>query len=328
MDILNFISWIRGKRQVTSVDPAHTVMPVGLKDPKRDDQYISGAISVEDFTAQVASVIPAGAQGPAGPQGLPGPVGPAGLNWQGSWAPGSTYVVDDAVGYGGASYFCVSNVGPSAVTPDADSTHWALLAAQGATGPQGPQGIQGPSGSGAPGTIIGQTMYWSGVQWLPTFMLSTNPSTGALGSARMGIGLTTLNNTGYALKINTNQAGIRIDNSVAGGSIGNWLQNSSTSFQWGLNSSAHPLPNSFYLTQNGAYGIKLATSGIDRMFVSSAGDVYIGATVVTNPEKLSVTGGNIFITDIGNGIVTYSPDGTKYKITVDNTGTVVANPYP
>jgi hypothetical protein len=54
MDILNFISWIRGKRQVTTVDPAKTLLPVGIKDPKRDDEYIAGAITVEDFAAQIA----------------------------------------------------------------------------------------------------------------------------------------------------------------------------------------------------------------------------------------------------------------------------------
>jgi hypothetical protein len=53
MDILNFISWIRGKRQVTTVDPAKTLLPVGIKDPKRDDEYIAGAITVEDFAAQI-----------------------------------------------------------------------------------------------------------------------------------------------------------------------------------------------------------------------------------------------------------------------------------
>ena len=94
-----------------------------------------------------------GPQGPQGPQGVPGPVGPAGLNWQGSWIPGNSYVVDDAVGYAGASYFCI--LATSGTTdPSTDTTHWALLAAQGATGPQGPQGIQGIPGipgSASPG---------------------------------------------------------------------------------------------------------------------------------------------------------------------------------
>jgi len=53
MDILNFISWIKGKRQVTSVNPAQTLLPVGLKDPRRDDEYLAGAISVQDFITQI-----------------------------------------------------------------------------------------------------------------------------------------------------------------------------------------------------------------------------------------------------------------------------------
>ena len=49
MDILNFISWIKGKRLVTTVDPAKTLLPVALKDSRRDDDYLTGAISVSDF---------------------------------------------------------------------------------------------------------------------------------------------------------------------------------------------------------------------------------------------------------------------------------------
>ncbi len=146
MDILNFISWIRGRRIVNSVDPNKTLLPVALQDDRRDDEYLTGAITVQDFTTQVAASIPAGAQGPQGPQGVPGPVGPAGLNWQGTWSAAGTYVVDDAVGYAGASWFCTNNVGPGGANPPADPTSWALLASQGATGPQGPQGIQGPVG--------------------------------------------------------------------------------------------------------------------------------------------------------------------------------------
>jgi hypothetical protein len=49
MDILNFISWIKGKRLVTTVDPAKTLLPVALKDSRRDDDYLTGAITVSDF---------------------------------------------------------------------------------------------------------------------------------------------------------------------------------------------------------------------------------------------------------------------------------------
>jgi len=145
MDILNFISWIKGKRIVTAVDPASTVLPVGLRDPRRDDNYLAGAITVQDFAAQMPAG-PTGPQGPAGPQGVAGPVGPAGLNWQGAWSAAGTYVIDDAVGYGGASWFCIDPVGPSATTPDLDPTNWALLASQGSPGTAGPQGVAGAPG--------------------------------------------------------------------------------------------------------------------------------------------------------------------------------------
>lgn len=56
MDILNFISWIKGSRVVTTVDPTQTLLPVGLKDSRRDDGYLAGAISVEDFANQVGGL--------------------------------------------------------------------------------------------------------------------------------------------------------------------------------------------------------------------------------------------------------------------------------
>jgi hypothetical protein len=159
MDILNFISWIKGKRIFTNIDTTQAVLPVGIKDPKRDDDYLTGVMTVSNFI----NLLPTGpqgapgAQGPIGPQGVAGPVGPAGLNWQGSWSVLGTYVIDDAVGYGGASWFCIDPVGPSAVTPDSDPTNWALLASQGSPGPQGPQGIAGAS-SNAPVIIVADAL--------------------------------------------------------------------------------------------------------------------------------------------------------------------------
>ena len=104
---------------------------------------------------------PQGIQGPAGPQGEPGPVGPAGLNWQGAWSASGTYVVDDAVGYNGASWFCISNVGPTATVPSSDPTKWALLAAQGARGATGATGAQGPTGATGAAGPAGSALYRS-----------------------------------------------------------------------------------------------------------------------------------------------------------------------
>jgi hypothetical protein len=96
-----------------------------------------------------------GSQGPMGPQGVqgnpgtPGAVGPAGLEWQGTWNKNTSYVADDAVAFSGSSYFCILAIAGSSLnqSPPNDTTHWALLASQGA---QGIQGIQGPTGSQGP----------------------------------------------------------------------------------------------------------------------------------------------------------------------------------
>jgi hypothetical protein len=159
MDVLNFIYWIRAGRKVTTVDANRTLIPLGLKDGRRDDEYLAGAISVADFVSQygqgpVGPAGPQGVQGPIGAQGIPGPVGPAGLNWQSAWSASGTYVIDDAVGYNGASWFCINPVGPSVTTPDLDPTNWALLAAEGAQGPQGIPGVQGPTGAQGPAGSI------------------------------------------------------------------------------------------------------------------------------------------------------------------------------
>lgn len=128
---------------------------------------ITKNFSVGKIVNLVAGIIPAGATGPQGPQGIqgvagsqgvqgaqgnagvqgvPGPIGPAGLEWKGAWVSGTSYIADDAVGYSGASWFCIlATSGTTA--PDLDTTHWALLAAEGLQGPQGLQGLQGTNGS-------------------------------------------------------------------------------------------------------------------------------------------------------------------------------------
>jgi hypothetical protein len=54
MDVLNFISWIKNGQQVTTVDPTQTLIPLGLRDPRRDDGYRSGTITAQDFINSVA----------------------------------------------------------------------------------------------------------------------------------------------------------------------------------------------------------------------------------------------------------------------------------
>jgi len=68
MDILNFISWIKGRRVVTSVDPAKTLIPVGLKDNRRDDGYLASAITVTDLANQLGEPSVTFVQGTFDPQ--------------------------------------------------------------------------------------------------------------------------------------------------------------------------------------------------------------------------------------------------------------------
>jgi hypothetical protein len=333
MDILNFISWIRGRRQVTSVDPAKSLLPVGLKDGRRDDEYLAGAISVQDFTAQVASVIPSGAQGPQGPQGVPGPVGPAGLNWQGAWSASGVYVIDDAVAYAGASWFCIANVGPSATTPNLDPTKWALLAAQGATGPQGPQGIQGiqgPSGSGINGFIVGQTQVWTGTQWLPHIGLATTPSP-TLGGTRIGIGGASQNTGNWALQITTNSQAIRTIQTNSSLAVSNIWQTASTSFNFGLNAvNANPIfDRAAFFSHNGPFPIKFSHGGLERLIIQGNGQVTIGNGLAMYPDaNLVVKTGAIESEDPSGGIILTSPVGNRYRITVSDLGVLSTTAVP
>jgi hypothetical protein len=158
MDILNWLYLAKNKFVRTTIDNPKDLMIFGAKvgANKRGDVYQNYAMEINDF----AATLPAGPTGPqgvagvAGPAGAPGPVGPAGLNWQGSWSASGTYVIDDAVGYAGASWFCIDPVGPSATPPNADPTNWALLAAQGATGATGATGLQGPTGPAGPSNTL------------------------------------------------------------------------------------------------------------------------------------------------------------------------------
>ena len=125
---------------------------------------VENSNATKNFTIQsivdLVSAVGTGAQGPQGvqgPAGPLGPVGPAGLNWQGAWVSGTSYVADDAVGYDGASWFCILATSGT-TTPDLDITNWALLASQGA---QGVQGVQGPTGAQGPSGGAGTQTFGS-----------------------------------------------------------------------------------------------------------------------------------------------------------------------
>jgi hypothetical protein len=76
MDILNFISWKKNKRIFKKIDPLKTFLTIGVRDQKRNDDYLASAIKVQDFIDQITP----GLVGPQGVQGIPGPQGIAGTN--------------------------------------------------------------------------------------------------------------------------------------------------------------------------------------------------------------------------------------------------------
>lgn len=90
-------------------------------------RYVGGStwtniIALADITGPV---------GATGGTGATGPTGPAGLNWLGTYAPATAYVVDDAVYYDGSSYVCIL---ASTGNLPTNATYWSLLASKGAAG--------------------------------------------------------------------------------------------------------------------------------------------------------------------------------------------------
>ena len=155
MDILNWLYLAKNKFVRTTVSNPTDLMVFGAKVgfDKRGDLYQNYAMKVSDFSATLPTG-PTGAQGVQGPAGVPGPVGPAGLTWRSTFVPGTSYILNDAVGYNGASYYCILATS-SATVPSSNTTNWALLASQGAIGPQGLQGPTGPQGpSGTAGSYL------------------------------------------------------------------------------------------------------------------------------------------------------------------------------
>ena len=133
-----------------------------MKDPAVKNFSISdiATLAIEEIgnisQGPVGPQGPTGAQGVQGNPGTPGAVGPAGVEWRGSWNKNTSYVADDAVAFSGSSYFCILAISGSLLNenPINDTTHWALLASQGA---QGIQGVQGPTGSQGPAGTISYT---------------------------------------------------------------------------------------------------------------------------------------------------------------------------
>ena len=140
----------------------------------------------------------AGPAGPAGANGTNGLNGTPGLMWQGAWSSATSYAVNDAVSYGGASYLSLTagNVGAQ---PNLSPANWAVLAqagavgatgtvgATGATGAMGPQGPQGATGAtGATGAAGAVGMNFRGV-WSAATEYAANDAVTFAGSTYLAL---------------------------------------------------------------------------------------------------------------------------------------------
>jgi hypothetical protein len=109
-------------------------------------QGIQGATGAQGIQGATGATGTAGAMGSAGTNGTNGAAGTPGMQWEGAWASGANYGLDDAVSYGGNSYLSLTtgNVGQR---PDISPGSWAVLAQQGAAGVAGAVGSAGATGA-------------------------------------------------------------------------------------------------------------------------------------------------------------------------------------
>jgi len=69
--------------------------------------------------------------------------------WQGAWATGQSYVVNNCVNESGSGYICLTNHTSGTFATDLASGYWSLFVQSGPQGPTGPQGPQGLTGVNA-----------------------------------------------------------------------------------------------------------------------------------------------------------------------------------
>jgi hypothetical protein len=66
--------------------------------------------------------------------------------------------------------------------------------------------------------------------------------------------------------------------------------------------------------------LQLWTGGASRLHITTAGNVGIGTT--SPSSKLQVSAGDVEVDTIAKGVILKSPDGTRYRVTVANGGTL------
>jgi hypothetical protein len=73
--------------------------------------------------------------------------------------------------------------------------------------------------------------------------------------------------------------------------------------------------------QSSGLGLYDRTNLSYRMKIDNSGKIGIGT--VTPSSILTVSGGDVNVLDIGSGIIMKSPNGNCWRITIDNSGTLI-----
>ena len=137
-------------------------------DGTQGPQGIQGPVGPIGNTGATGPGGPTGPQGLAGVNGIDGEDGAdgaKGMNWQGSYTPGTLYVADDVVEFNGASYIALQD-NEGEYEPTAE-THWELVADRGLAGVVGAKGMnwQGQYFSGA-GYVADDVVEFNGSSYI------------------------------------------------------------------------------------------------------------------------------------------------------------------
>lgn len=94
------------------------------------------------------------------------------------------------------------------------------------------------------------------------------------------------------------------------------------SMVFGINSSASPFGgNEAFLWYFDNFDFKIGVGGFERMRIKNDGKIGIGTA--SPGSQLQITGGDVYLEDIGSGVIMKSPDGNCWRMTVDNSGNPV-----